>query len=105
MNAANYDTTTPSAFDDITRAYRAARALPDELIPLVIDGEERFTGAFEIGRDPSEEGRRGIGTASLTSMQIDDAVRCAGESRPSWSQLSIEQRRHILYRCAAGDGE
>jgi RHH-type proline utilization regulon transcriptional repressor/proline dehydrogenase/delta 1-pyrroline-5-carboxylate dehydrogenase len=100
VNAANYDTTTPNACDDITRAYRSARALPDELLPLVIDGEERFTAAFETGGDPSDEGVPWYRYCVADVEQIDDAVRCAGESRPSWSQLSVEQRRHILYRCA-----
>ncbi len=99
-NASNYDTTTPNAFDDITRAFGIARSLPDELIPLVIDGEERFSGAFEIGRDPSDEGAPWYRYCVADVVQIDDAVRCAGVTHLSWSQLSIEQRRHILYRCA-----
>jgi RHH-type proline utilization regulon transcriptional repressor/proline dehydrogenase/delta 1-pyrroline-5-carboxylate dehydrogenase len=35
-----------------------------------------------------------------TASDIDDAVRVAGDSRSSWSDLSNEERRAVLFRCA-----
>lgn len=99
-NVANYDTTLPNAFDDITLAFTTVRSLPDELLPLVIGGEERLSAEFEIGRDPSDEGAPWYRYCVADRDGIDDAVRSAGESRSSWSALSIEERRQILYRCA-----
>jgi RHH-type transcriptional regulator, proline utilization regulon repressor / proline dehydrogenase / delta 1-pyrroline-5-carboxylate dehydrogenase len=99
-NAANYDTTAPRAFDDLTEAFRTVRTCPDELLPLVIDGEELFSTEMEIGRDPSDEGAPWYRYCVADVRRIDDAVRGAAASRASWSQLSSEERRAILHRCA-----
>jgi RHH-type proline utilization regulon transcriptional repressor/proline dehydrogenase/delta 1-pyrroline-5-carboxylate dehydrogenase len=99
-NAANFDTTSPHAFEDVTHALRDVQSLGDELIPLVIGGDERFAEHFEVGRDPSDEGTAWYRYCVGGADDVDDAVRCASEARASWSQLSIEQRRATLDRCA-----
>lgn len=99
-NAANYDTTSPSAYDDLSRAFVRARSLSDDLLPLVIDGEERFTADFEIGRDPSDQGAPWYRYCVANVDLIDVAVRGAAAARTSWSERSIEDRRAILFSCA-----
>jgi RHH-type proline utilization regulon transcriptional repressor/proline dehydrogenase/delta 1-pyrroline-5-carboxylate dehydrogenase len=99
-NVANYDTTVPGAGEDIARSFRVARSLPDELLPLVIDGDERLSTEIAIGTDPSDEGAPWYRYSVADVDQIDDAVRSARASRPSWSDLAIEERRAILHRCA-----
>ncbi len=100
VNAVAYDTTSPTATDEVTRAFDDVRSLRHEFIPLVIDGEQRVTTNVEVGRDPSDEGRPWYRYCVADGADVDDAVRCAGDARASWSQLSIEERRTILYRCA-----
>ncbi len=99
-NAANYDTTLPDAFDDITSALSLVRALPDELLPLVIGDGERITATCEIGHDPSDGGSPWYRYCVGDVGDIDDAVRSAGQSRSSWSELGSEERQAILWRCA-----
>ena len=99
-NAVNLDTTAANACDDFTRSFDAVRSLPDELLPLVIDGEEHFTTEIEVGHDPSDGGRPWYRYCVADVEQIDAAVRSAHESGASWAALTVEERRAILFRCA-----
>ncbi len=99
-NTANYDTTLPIASADIDRALAVVKSQSDVLLPLVIGGEERTTGDYEIGRDPSGEGVAWYRYCVATTSDIDDAVQVASDARISWSGLSNEERRAVLFRCA-----
>ena len=76
------------------------RATPELQIPLVIDDHEIITGEFEVGHDPSAEAAPWYRYSVADATQIDQAVECASNARESWSRLSIEERRRILFASA-----
>jgi RHH-type proline utilization regulon transcriptional repressor/proline dehydrogenase/delta 1-pyrroline-5-carboxylate dehydrogenase len=100
-NVANFDATSSSAVDEITMAFAHIRAMPDRQIPLVIGGEEIISNEFEMGHDPSADAAPWYRYSVADAEQVDRAVGSAALARESWSELSIDQRRRILYACAA----
>jgi len=100
-NVANFDSTSTRAFNDITDAFAAVRALSDRRIPLVIGGRKIFTEALEDGRDPSAEGEVWYRYCVADDALVDEALRHATLAQAAWSQRSIEERRQILFASAA----
>jgi RHH-type proline utilization regulon transcriptional repressor/proline dehydrogenase/delta 1-pyrroline-5-carboxylate dehydrogenase len=101
FNVANFDPTSPGAFDEMTAAFSAVRALPERQIPLVINGEEILTSEFVVGHDPSADAEVWYRYSVADATHVDEAVRCAAHAREAWSGLSIEDRRQILFSCAS----
>ena len=101
FNVANFDPTSAAAFEEMTGAFAAVRALPDRQIPLVINGQEIATSEFEVGHDPSADAQPWYRYSVADAAQIDEAVRCAQVARDAWSGLTIEERRAILFSCAS----
>ena len=96
-NVANFDSTSTSAYDEISRAFDAVRAAPELRVPLVIGGEEIITSEFELGHDPSADAQAWYRYCVADVRQVDEAVRCAALAREHWSNLTIEERRRILF--------
>ena len=101
FNVANFDPTSAGAFDEMTGAFAAIRELPDRQIPLVIGDQEITTSEFEIGHDPSADAQAWYRYSVADAAQIDEAIRCARVARDTWSGLTIEERRAILFSCAS----
>jgi RHH-type proline utilization regulon transcriptional repressor/proline dehydrogenase/delta 1-pyrroline-5-carboxylate dehydrogenase len=99
-NVANFDPTSTEAFDDITTAFATIRATPERQIPLVIGDREIITSEFELGRDPSADAEPWYQYSVAEVEHVDEAVRCASNAQESWSSLSIEDRRRILFASA-----
>jgi RHH-type proline utilization regulon transcriptional repressor/proline dehydrogenase/delta 1-pyrroline-5-carboxylate dehydrogenase len=99
-NVANFDPTSTEAFDEIAGAFALIRKAPDRQIPLVIGGQEIVSNEFEIGHDPSADAEPWYRYCVADAEQIDEAVRCAALASERWSELSIEERRRILFQCA-----
>ena len=100
VNVANFDPTSTCAFDDVTAAFAAIRALPERQIPLVIGGEEVLTEEFELGRDPSAQGEPWYRYSVADQRRVDDAVRCASLAQAAWAGRTFEERRQILFAAA-----
>jgi RHH-type proline utilization regulon transcriptional repressor/proline dehydrogenase/delta 1-pyrroline-5-carboxylate dehydrogenase len=96
-NVANYDPTSTSAFDEITRSFASIRSTPDRQIPLVISTKEIVTSEFEVGHDPSADAEAWYRYSVADAQLIDEAVRCASYAHEIWSSMSIEERRRILF--------
>ncbi|HUZ41877.1 MAG TPA: bifunctional proline dehydrogenase/L-glutamate gamma-semialdehyde dehydrogenase [Acidimicrobiales bacterium] len=99
-NVVNFDPTSSKSFDEITSAFAKVREIPDRQIPLVIAGREIMSNEFMVGLDPSADAEPWYRYSVADAEQVDEAVRCATIARESWSELSIEERRRILYACA-----
>jgi RHH-type transcriptional regulator, proline utilization regulon repressor / proline dehydrogenase / delta 1-pyrroline-5-carboxylate dehydrogenase len=99
-NVANFDPTSPAAFDQVTAAFAAIRTAPDHQFPLVIGGRDVMTSEYEVGHDPSAEGAPWYRYSVANAEHIDEAVRCASRAGVAWARLSIEDRRRILFDCA-----
>jgi RHH-type proline utilization regulon transcriptional repressor/proline dehydrogenase/delta 1-pyrroline-5-carboxylate dehydrogenase len=100
-NVASFDPTSTRAFDEITSAFAAIRALAERQIPLVIDDEEIVTEVFEVGHDPSAGAERWYRYSVADDERVEEALRCAQRARETWSSRSIEERRQILFASAA----
>ncbi len=99
-NVANFDPTSTRAFDDITTAFATIRATPVRQIPLVIGDRDIITSEFEVGHDPSANAEPWYRYSVADVQHVDEAVRCALNAQESWSRLSIEVRRRILFASA-----
>jgi RHH-type proline utilization regulon transcriptional repressor/proline dehydrogenase/delta 1-pyrroline-5-carboxylate dehydrogenase len=99
-NVANYDPTSTTAFDEITRCFADIRATPERQIPLVIGTNEIVTEEFELGHDPSADAAAWYRYSVANAQLIDEAVQCASSALESWSRQSIEERRQVLFSCA-----
>ena len=100
-NSPGADLTDPRVREEINLAFDKIRHEVQSQIPLVIDGRDVVTTAAEHGRDPSAEAQVWYRYSVADRSQIDEALRVAQAAHVTWSALSTEQRRHVLYSAAA----
>jgi RHH-type proline utilization regulon transcriptional repressor/proline dehydrogenase/delta 1-pyrroline-5-carboxylate dehydrogenase len=101
FNVANFDPTSIAAFEAIEDAFAAVLALPDTQIPLVINGQAIVTSEYEVGHDPSDDAAQWYRYSVADAEHVEEAVRCAALAGNTWSRLSIEERRTILFSSAS----
>ena len=99
-NSSNADLTEPRLREEISAAFRTIRSEVTSQIPLVIGSKEIITSEFEIGRDPSANAEAWYQYSVADKSQIDEALRIAKTAQVSWSNLSSDERRRVLFSAA-----
>lgn len=69
-------------------------------IPIVIAGRELSSSEKEAGFDPSDNGKPWYSYSVGGINDVDSAIVTAAQAQASWANLSIEERKQILYRVA-----
>lgn len=99
-NSPNADLTEPHFREELTAAFREIRGRTMSQIPLVIGAKEIVTSEFESGRDPSANAEAWYQYSVADQSQIDEALRIAKTAQASWSNLSTDERRRVLFSAA-----
>ena len=87
--------------ENIIKQCLATRQQEPRNIPLVIDGEEIFSGgSFRESFDPSEPARIVASVRQATSEEVERAIRIARRDPDGWRDQSPQQRESILMRAA-----
>jgi RHH-type proline utilization regulon transcriptional repressor/proline dehydrogenase/delta 1-pyrroline-5-carboxylate dehydrogenase len=99
-NEPNLDPTEPKFIAAVTKEIRKVRAIKDQEIPLVINGEEIFTKEQAEGTDPSDNGKVWYHYSVGSVKDVDTAIATAKKAQEKWSGLSIPERTEILLTAA-----
>ncbi len=70
-------------------------------IPLVVNGQERTTQLWGVGRNPSDADREFYKFAYADFDIVNEAIRVAVAAKEHWSKTTIETRKKILIQTAA----
>jgi RHH-type transcriptional regulator, proline utilization regulon repressor / proline dehydrogenase / delta 1-pyrroline-5-carboxylate dehydrogenase len=99
-NEPNADPTEPKFIAAVAKELRKVRAIKEQEIPLVINGEEIFTKEQEEGTDPSDNGKVWYHYSVGSKKDVDTAISTAKKSQEKWRGLSIQERADILFAAA-----
>lgn len=99
-NEPNADPTELKFIAAVTKEIRRVRAIKNQEIPLVINGEEIFTKEQEEGTDPSDNGQVWYHYSVGSAADVDAAIATAKKAQEKWSGLSIPERTEILLTAA-----
>ena len=99
-NEPNADPTEPKFIAAVTKEIRRVRAIKNQEIPLVINGEEIFTKEQEEGTDPSDNGKIWYHYSVGSRKDVDTAIATAQKAQEKWSGLSIQERTDIFLKAA-----
>lgn len=69
-------------------------------IPLIINGQERTSHLWGVGRNPSDNDEEFYKFAYADYDLVEEAVQVAKQAQASWAATSIEERKAILCRTA-----
>ena len=72
----------------------------DFQIPLVINGEEKTTNLWGVGRDPSLSGKKVYQFAYADYDEVEDALKTAENAEKSWAKTTIAERGKLLHKAA-----
>lgn len=100
INQREEDPTNPQFVQKMKAAISSIRSENLKDIPLVVSGQTIHSEEKEIGTDPSDNGFAWYKYSVGGKAEVDSAIATAHAVQKNWSDLSIAERKHMLFKAA-----
>ncbi len=100
LNVSDTDWTSPENREWIARLREAAREMDPPKIPLMINGEEIFSGKLQKSDDPSRPETAACHYSEAKAEQVEKALQTATEAQAAWRARPKKERRKLLKKAA-----
>ena len=99
-NASDGDLTNPTLRAALVTEYAKVANGIDQIIPIVINGEEIINQNLEFGLDPNKNGEAWYKYSVINTENVDRAIQNANQALASWEAINASGRAALLYNSA-----